>query len=120
MTSAWTDAQVADFFATLPASPYLSCHVTNPSLGGLGAGEVTGGGYVRQALTLSSVASRSVHNANAIEFISMPAVTVTYLGIYDAPTAGVLRAYIQVPGTGITLTAGGQLPINVGDLALTF
>lgn len=117
--SSWTDYQVAQFFASLPSSPYLGLHYANPALGGLGMAELTGGSYARQVLSLSAVNSRAVYNTNAILFTGLAATQVAYLGIWDAVTAGNLRAYIAVLPAA-TVVGGGQFPVNVGDLALTF
>lgn len=115
----YTDHQVGLFFATLPSSAFLSLHYANPALGGLGAAEFTGGSYVRQPLSLSVVSQRAIHNTNAILFTGLPASTVAYLGIWDAVAAGILRAYIPVLPTA-AVVSGGQFPVSVGDLALTF
>jgi hypothetical protein len=117
--SSWTDYQVTQFFAALPASPYLGLHYANPSLGGLGMAEFSGGSYARQVLTLSAVNSRAVYNTNAILFTGLLASTVAFLGVWDAASAGNLRAYIGVLPT-VPVVGGGQFPVNVGDLALVF
>lgn len=119
--SAWTDYQVALFLSTpaLPASPYLALHYANPSLGGLGAAEFSGGSYARQAMTLSAVNGRAVYNTNAMLFTGLLASTVAFLGIWDASAAGNLRGYISVLPT-VPVVGGGQFPVNVGDVALTF
>lgn len=117
--SAWTDYQVAQFVASLPASPYLGLHYSNPGLGGIGGAEFSDGSYVRQELVLSALNARSVYNTNAILFTGLLAATVAYLGVWDAAVAGNLRAYIQVL-PGVPIIGGGQFPVNVGDLALVF
>lgn len=117
--SAWTDYQVTQFIATLPSSPYLGLHYSNPGLGGIGGAEFSGGSYVRQALTLSALNGRSVYNTNAMLFTGLLASTVAWLGIWDAAAAGNLRAYIQVLPT-VPIIGGGQFPVNAGDLALVF
>ena len=117
--SAWTDYQVAQFIASLPASPYLGLHYSNPGLGGIGGAEFSGGSYVRQALVLSALSGRSVYNTNAMLFTGLLASTVNFLGIWDDAAAGNLRAYIQVL-PGVAILGGGQFPVNVGDLALVF
>lgn len=117
----WSDFQVAKFLATpaLPAQMYLALHYTNPAMGGLGSGEVSGGSYLRQALTMSAMSNRAIYNTAAVLFTNLPGVTVAYLGIWDAASGGNLIGYIQVLPT-ITVQAGGQFPVNAGDVALAF
>jgi hypothetical protein len=107
-------------FATLPTSGtvWVSLHTSDPSE--TGAGEVTGGNYVRIAVTstgwtknLSNPASAT--NANEISFPASGTVTwsattgsgVTHVGIWDAASTG-------------NFLFGGALTtakiVNVGDV----
>lgn len=117
--SAWTDYQVSQFVASLPGTPFLGLHYSNPGLGGIGGAEFSGGSYARQAMTLSALNSRSVYNTNAMLFTGLLASTVAWLGIWDAAAAGQMRAYIQVLPT-VPIIGGGQFPVNVGDVALVW
>lgn len=118
-TGSFTDYQVGLFFATLPSGLYLGLHYSNPALGGVGSAEFSGGTYVRQALSLSAMASRAAYNTNPMQFSGLLASAVAYLGVWDAPAVGVLRAYVSVlPNAQVS--AGGTFAVNVGDLALTF
>lgn len=117
--SSWSDYQVNQFFASLPASPYLALHYANPALGGLGNAEVTGGAYTRQALPLSAPQARAVYNTSPALFTGLTSLTVSWLGIWDALSGGNLRAQIQVL-PAIAVSNGGQFPVNVGDIALVF
>jgi len=67
-------------------TPYISLHTADP--GDSGASEVTGGSYARLAGSFGAAAGRAITNDSAILFTSMPAVTVTHLGVWDASTAG--------------------------------
>ena len=117
--SSFTDYQVAQFFASLPGTPYLAMHYANPALGGLGAAEFSGGSYTRHALPLSAVNSRAVYNTTPVLFTGLSASTLAFLGIWDASSGGNLRAYIAVLPT-VAISSGGQFPVGVGDIALTF
>lgn len=117
--SSWSDFQVTQFFATLPASPYLGLHYANPALGGFGLAEVTGGSYARQALPLSAPQARAVYNTSPALFTGLSSISVSWLGIWDALSGGNLVAQIQVL-PAIAVSNGGQFPVNVGDIALVF
>lgn len=73
---------------TQPTNIYVSLHTADP--GTTGASEVAGGSYARQLANTSFAAAGSgVKSSNAIvDFVSMPAVTVTHVGIWDALTTG--------------------------------
>src|SRR5690349_8678293 len=109
--SAWTDYQVAEFFASLPATKYLGLHYSNPALGGLGQAEFSGGSYVRQEIVMSEVNSRAIYNTAPVLFTGLLASTVAFLGLWDAVSGGNLRAYIGVLPTAEVI-GGGQFPVN--------
>lgn len=73
---------------TPPATVYASLHTASP--GDTGASEVTGGSYVRQAITWNAAASPggTMTNNGAINFTGMPAATVVGIAIWDASTVG--------------------------------
>lgn len=73
---------------TQPTNIYVSLHTADP--GTTGASEVAGGSYARQLANTSFAAAGSgVKSSNAIvDFASMPAATVTHVGIWDALTTG--------------------------------
>lgn len=65
---------------------YVSLHTGDP--GTTGASEVVGGSYGRQAApAVASSSGTYTSNAN-IDFTSMPAATVTHVGIWDAVSSG--------------------------------
>ena len=73
---------------TQPTNVYVSLHTADP--GTTGASECAGGSYARQLASSSfAAASGSSKASNAdINFTSMPACTVTHVGIWDASTVG--------------------------------
>lgn len=99
-----------------PAARYVSLHTLNP--GEVGGGEVAGGDYQR-ALAQFGVAdaTSTSKNSNTLAFAGMPAVTVTHVGIYDAPTAGNLLYYGPLSAS-VAVTAGGTFVIAAGALSV--
>lgn len=71
-----------------PTNVFASLHTADP--GTSGASEVTGGSYARQNVNTSWAAESGgskATNAN-VDFTSMPATTVTHIGLWDASSAG--------------------------------
>lgn len=77
-----------------PTARYLSLHTDNPNEGG--ANELTGGSYVRQAITFSAATTDGTTNVTTaaasvgggIDFTDLPAATVSHLAIWDDETGG--------------------------------
>ncbi len=66
--------------------PYVSLHTADP--GEAGASEVVGGSYAREQAPFDAAAAGATSNSGNIDFISMPAVTITHIGIWDALNGG--------------------------------
>jgi hypothetical protein len=65
---------------------FVSLHTADPTT--TGGSEVTGGTYVRVAVTWNAAAAGAVTNSNALS-INLPATTTAaYFGIWSASTAG--------------------------------
>lgn len=98
---------------------YISLHTGNP--GTNGANEVTGGSYARQLETFAAAASGEIANASDIEFEDMPAVTVSYWGIWSAASAGtfyggwLLTAPVAVVATQLARFLTGSLVVEWPD-----
>jgi hypothetical protein len=98
------------------AQPYISLHTADPSE--TGASEVSGGSYARQSGSFTAASGGAVETDADIEFTSMPAVTVTHVGVWDAASGGnflwggALSASKQV-------NAGDTFQIPSGDLDVT-
>ena len=67
-------------------SAYISLHTGDP--GDTGADEITVGtsGYARQIGTMSAAASSGNSNSAVALFTNLPAGTIGYAGVWDAPT----------------------------------
>lgn len=84
--------------AILVSGDYLALFTANPDPSG--ANEVTGGSYARQALTYGAASGGSKANSTQLEY-TMPAATVTHMGIMSAASAGTLKwsAPVTAPKT---------------------
>ena len=100
------------------SSIYVSLHTADP--GETGASEVTGGSYVRKVATCDAAANpagTTQHRGN-IQYTSMPAVTVTHVGLWDA-SSGVNFLWGGSLVAPKTLNSGDTFQINTGDLDIT-
>jgi hypothetical protein len=96
---------------------WLSLHISDPTVLGLSASEVAGGGYARQPLAWSVPSNKATANTNATQHADLPACTVTDLGVWDALSGGNFLASIHLV-TPIAVPASGHFLVAVGDLAL--
>lgn len=99
---------------------YLSLHNGDP--GATGANEITGGSYIRQAITFAAASGGVIATSADLTFLDMPADTVTHVGIFDSATTGGTNVFEQ--GGALTaskvVNAGDTFIIEAGDLSATF
>ena len=98
------------------ANTYISLHTADP--GETGASEAAGGSYARQTGSFGVAASGQVANDAAFNFTAMPAGTFTYVGIWDAVTAGNFL-WGGALTTSRTLSAGATGQFAIGALVVT-
>ena len=95
-----------------PTQLYASLHTSAP--GETGANEVSGGGYVRKAVSFVAPTNKTSESNADLEFTNMPACTVTHIGVWSAASAG---SFIW--GGNLTvqrvLSEGDTLKISAGD-----
>lgn len=102
---------------TSPSAVYVSLHTADPGL--IGSNEVTGGSYARKALTLDAASSKSSSNGVAVEFTSMPAVSVLYGGVWDqGGTAGNFYASGSLSASKI-VNSGDTFQFPIGNFTIT-
>lgn len=103
---------------TPPATIYLSLHTADP--GETGASEVSGGTYVRQAVTWAAAhaTNGTIANSAATNHTLMPAATVTYAGLWDASTTGNFL-WGGPLGASKTTNAGDTFQTAIGSLVVT-
>jgi len=103
---------------TAPTTIYVGLFTAAPGETG-GGTEVSGGSYSRQAaaFTISGTNPTEAANTAAVEFPTATANwgTITYIGVYDASTAGNLLAYAQLTDPADFLTPLSKT-VNTGDV----
>lgn len=97
---------------------YLACHTSDPTVLGLLATEVAGGGYVRQPITMSIPGVKTCASTNAQTFPGMPAATIPFFAIWTAISAGNMIVPIPLL-TPLVVLASGQVLCAAGDIAVT-
>ena len=103
----------ADFTYT---TVYVSLHDGDP--GATGANEVSGGSYARQLAAFDAAAAKLSDNPDVEDFTSMPAVTVTYIGVWDSLTTGVFIIG-GILDSSKTVGSGDTVRLGAGDLDIT-
>jgi hypothetical protein len=103
---------------TRPTAWYIGLFTSAPGEAG-GGTEVSGGSYVREAVTFS-VTGDTATNTAAIEW---PVATgnwgtITHIAVYDASTGGNQIAYAELTASKVIAT-GDVIRIPAGDLDIT-
>jgi hypothetical protein len=104
---------------TAPTTTYLALYTNDPTDADTGT-EITGGSYVRQAITFSSPSNGVTSNSSAIEFPQATADwgTITHVGIRDAVTSGNLL-YHSALDTSKAIANGDIFKITSTNLSVT-
>ena len=103
---------------TRPTAWYIGLFTSNPGEAS-GGTEVSGGSYVREAVTFT-VSGNLATNSAAIDWPVATASwgTITHIAVYDAETSGNQIAYAAL-STAKTISSGDVLRIPAGDLDVT-
>ncbi|GFZ30725.1 hypothetical protein CSC2_12510 [Clostridium zeae] len=103
---------------TQPTTVYLALYTSDPGEADSGT-EVSGGAYVRQAITFGVPSSNTVSNTNTITFPVATASwgTVTHVGIRDAVSAGNLL-FSAALGTSQAVGVNNQMIFNAGQVTV--
>tara|TARA_Y100000034_G_C6895337_1_gene412661 strand:- start:2170 stop:2550 length:381 start_codon:yes stop_codon:yes gene_type:complete len=102
---------------TSPTTVYLALYTANPTDADSGT-EVSGGSYARQTVAFSAAASGTISNSADITFTSMPAATVTHVGVRDASSAGNLLYHGSLSSSK-SVDSGDTFKISTGDLDIS-
>lgn len=106
---------------TRPTGRYVALFQADPTDEGTGT-EVSGGSYARQEATFGAASTDAgVTTATTtadLDWINLPTVEITHVGIFDASTGGNL-IYHGALTTSKTLTSGDNFTINSGQLTIT-
>ena len=104
---------------TAPTTTYLALYTSDPTDADTGT-EVTGGSYVRQAITFSAPSNGATSNSSAIEFPQCTADwgIITHVGIRDAVTSGNLLYHTPLDASK-TISNGDIFKITSSNLSVT-
>ena len=103
---------------TRPTAWYIGLFTAAPGEAG-GGTEVSGGSYVRKAVTFT-VSGNLATNSAAVEFDVATATwgTITHVAVFDAVTGGNQIAYAALTASK-TIDTGDVLRVPAGDLDIT-
>lgn len=103
---------------TRPTAWYIGLFTSAPGDAG-GGTEVSGGSYVREAVTFS-VTGDTATNTAAVEWPVATATwgTITHIAVYDALSGGNQIAYAALTNSK-TIASGDVIRIPAGDLDIT-
>ena len=104
---------------TPPTAVYVALF-TSPTDDAAGGTEVSGGGYVRQAVTLSAASGGASSNSADVTFPQATADwgTVSHLAIMDSESGGEMLMHTILDASK-TINNGDTFKINTGDLDIT-
>lgn len=102
---------------TSPTTVYAALFTANPGDDDTGT-EVTGGSYARQAVTFDAASSGETSNSGTLTFSSLPAATVTHIGVYDALTSGNLLYHGGLTSQVVT-TSGSDIEFAAGNFSIS-
>ena len=97
-----------------PANVYLALYTTNPTDADSGT-EVD---VDRQAITFGAASSGTCSNSAELSFTSMPAATVTHIGVHDHLSAGNLLFHGALSSSK-AVDSGDTFKIAIGDLDIS-
>ena len=97
-------------------TPYISLHTADP--GETGASECTGGSYIRKAGSFGAASGGAISSDAALTFPSMPACTVTHVGVWDAESSGNFLWGGALTASKV-VNSGDTFEIASGDLVVT-
>jgi hypothetical protein len=98
------------------ATCYISLHTADP--GETGADECTGGSYARQQAAFDTASGGATANTDQEEFTSMPACTITHVGVWDAVSSGNFLWGGALSASKV-VNSGDTVRIAAGDLDVT-
>lgn len=103
---------------TRPTAWYVGLFTAAPGEAG-GGTEVSGGSYVRKAVTFT-VSGNLATNSAAIEWPTATGTwgTITHVAVFDALTSGNMLVYASLTSSK-TIASGDVLRIPAGDLDVT-
>ncbi len=105
---------------TRPTTPLkLALYTADPGEAPSTTNEVTGGSYARQNVTIGAAtgtAPATASNTNQVDFLNMPAVTVTHMVIWN--NGGTVAIWSGPLAANKVVNAGDTFTVAAGDLDL--
>lgn len=103
---------------TRPTAWFIGLFTAAPGEAG-GGTEVSGGSYVRQAVTFT-VSGNLATNSAAVEWPTATGTwgTITHVAVFDALTSGNMLVYASLTSSK-TIASGDVLRVPAGDLDVT-
>ena len=119
LENALINATLRNTSYTSPATVYVGLYTSDPTDANTGT-EVSGGSYVRTAVTFGAPSNGVSTNSAAVEFPQATGSwgTVGWIGILDASTSGNLL-YHTALDTSKTIDSGDIFKISIGNLSVT-
>ena len=106
---------------TPPTTVYIGLYTSATSASG-GGTEVTGGSYVRQAMSFDAATSSAIDNTSAVEYPTATANwgTVTHTAVLDASSSGNMLAETALTASKV-ISTGDVFRFQAGefDIALS-
>lgn len=102
-----------------PGTKYVALFTVAPGEDGTGGTEVSGTGYARQSVTLTTSGSATT-NSGAVEFPTAGSAwgTIVAAAVYDQSTSGNMLCFNNLTASK-TIASGDVFRINAGDLDIT-
>lgn len=97
---------------------WVALHESDPTVTGLLATEVAGGGYGRKQIRFAAASGKTRVSSTSQRFAGMPACVVAYIVGWDDPSAGHM-IWTKELADPITVLVSGQLLIPKGDIAVS-
>ena len=116
MTRASATAINAALTGMVATATYMGINTGDP--GTSGANEVSGGSYVRQAISWGTASGSSIANSGALSFSIPASTTVDYSSMWNASTSGTY-GFGQTLSATITFVTAGTLTFAGGAVTET-
>jgi hypothetical protein len=118
MDGSFSDEQVHLWLQEVADASWVSLHFDTPALGGVGANEIFGGGYVRVKGIFTQPSNRIIWLQEDIRWSGLTPNILTHFGIWNDPNQGMLRSWGRLPKKTQVLNGWGY-QLHQGDLAIS-
>lgn len=120
LETALVNAVLRNTSYTSPTTVYVGLFTSDPTDAGSGT-EVSGGSYVRKAMTFGAPSNGATSNSSAVEFDQATASwgTITHFGLFDASSSGNLLLHGALTASK-TIDSGDVFKFATSALTATF